>query len=404
PDCFYGTPATDVQFASACTTAQCVGFDNCGRLGICQGSSLNPDLLSTPADLGAVPTPVNTETMPSMSCKDPSRPNLIYMTGSTNFPPLLKAVAPLLAANSPPYTVIFQPQTSCKGAASVFDADPTKHLIKDIVGNWAFFYTPDGTKNYCLLDTTGDQIDVGESDVYGQTCGYASQPGIADYTGPIQAITFVVPSGSSQRAISAEAAHLTFGTGGAVGPRSPVGRQPARLDGGHRPDVGGEGHRRPVVRFRRSRARQPARAGVSRDRSIVRLFARLVLHVIRQSQRARRPLSHLGSHPLIRAQQQQCAFRGGGRAGHPLCRAAPRSVAARRDHRVRLHPAVRDAGAARAGDGRADLLSTAVWLRLLFREQGERQIDLHRLRRSRRLPVDDAGLQLRLLRGAMTAV
>ncbi|HZS40236.1 MAG TPA: hypothetical protein VFF06_25570 [Polyangia bacterium] len=221
PDCFYGTPATDVQFASACTTAQCVGFDNCGRLGICQGSSLNPDLLSTPADLGAVPTPVNTETMPSMSCKDPSRPNLIYMTGSTNFPPLLKAVAPLLAANSPPYTVIFQPQTSCKGAASVFDSDPSKHLIKDIVGNWAFFYSPDGTKNYCLLDTTGDPIDVGESDVYAQTCGYASQPGIADYTGPIQAITFVVPSGSSQRAISAEAAHLTFGTGGAMGKVAP---------------------------------------------------------------------------------------------------------------------------------------------------------------------------------------
>ena len=84
------------------------------------------DLLSAPADLGAVPAPINSETLPAITCKDASRPNLIYVTGSTNFPPLLQAVAPLLAANSPPYTVVFQPQTSCKGAASIFDPDPTQ--------------------------------------------------------------------------------------------------------------------------------------------------------------------------------------------------------------------------------------------------------------------------------------
>jgi hypothetical protein len=220
PGCFYGTPTTPSEFANACTTSQNTPFDNCMRLGLCDGG-VNADQLAPPADLGTVPPPINTETAPTMSCRDPSRPNLIFATGSTNFPPLLQAVAPLLAANNPPYVVVYQPQTSCKGAASIFDADLTKHVIKDITGNWAFFYDASGNKNYCLLDTGGSAVDVGESDVFAQTCTYMPQPNIGDYTGPIQAITFVVPAGSSQRSISAEAAHLVFGNGGSAGSIAP---------------------------------------------------------------------------------------------------------------------------------------------------------------------------------------
>ena len=221
PDgCYDGVPSTAAQFANACSAATCQPFDNCKRAGEC-GVDAGAPPLTTPGALGAVPPPVNTETAPTINCVDPSRPNLIFVTGSTNFPPLLKAVAPLLAAGSPAYQTVFLPQTSCKGAAAVFDPDVTKHVIKDTVGNWAYLVNPDGSTTYCLLGADGATIDVGESDVFAETCGYNPTDGIADYDGPIQAITFVVPSASSQRVISAEAAHIIFGSGGDNGRITP---------------------------------------------------------------------------------------------------------------------------------------------------------------------------------------
>jgi hypothetical protein len=208
------TPQSQNDFANGCSVSKCVSFDNCGRLGLCQTSAMVSDALVPPANLGAVPPVVNAQPTPTISCADPvARPNVVYVTGSTNFPPLLQAVAPILAAKDPPYTVVFQPQTSCKGAGSMYEGDWSKRIIKDIPNNWAFFYDPDGSKRTCLLHPDGNQVDVGESDVFARTCGYEPKPGVGDYPGPIQAITFVVPAASSQQAISAEAAHLLFGTG-----------------------------------------------------------------------------------------------------------------------------------------------------------------------------------------------
>ncbi len=215
PGCFLGTPRTQAEFSNACTAAQCLPFDNCTRLGLCQsGTALNA--LVPPADLGATPALVNAQPVPTINCADLSR-NVIYSTGSTNFLPLLQAVAPLLAAGAPPYVVVFQPQTSCRGVASMFDADPTRRIIRDIPNNWAFFFDAQGTKHSCRLSPEGNTVDVGESDIYSRTCGYEPRAGVADYLGPIQAINFVVPAASPERVISAEAAHLLFGAGGNQG-------------------------------------------------------------------------------------------------------------------------------------------------------------------------------------------
>lgn len=212
-DCFFGEPTTQDQFANRCTTAQTLQFDNCARLQLCDDSSLSAAMgtIVPPTPLGAIPPPVVSQTAPAVHCTDVLS-NIIYVTGSTNLPPLLKAVQPLLDAETPAYTVVFAPQTSCKGAAAIYDIDPSKHLIKDAINNWAFYYK-NGVQTFCLLDPAGNLVDVGESDVYPLSCGYSATQGIADYTGPIQAITFVVPSGSKQTSISAEAAHLVFGAG-----------------------------------------------------------------------------------------------------------------------------------------------------------------------------------------------
>jgi len=213
PDCFFGDPTLQDQFANRCTAAQTLQFDNCGRLGLCSDGDLSGamGMALTPLPLGSVPPSVVTQVAPTVHCSD-ALSNIIYVTGSTNLPPLLKAVQPLLDAQTPAYTVVFAPQTSCKGAAAIYDPAPSKHLIMDVSNNWAFYYK-NGVQTLCLLDAAGNVVDVGESDVYPQSCGYSATQGVADYTGPIQAITFVVPSGSKQTAISAEAAHLVFGAG-----------------------------------------------------------------------------------------------------------------------------------------------------------------------------------------------
>jgi len=214
PDCYDDTPTTQDQLANRCTTAQTVQFDNCGRLGLCSDRDLSGAMATAlpPVPLGTVPPSVVTQIAPTVRCTD-ALTNIIYVTGSTNLPPLLRAVQPLLDAQTPPHTVVFAPQTSCKGVAAIYDPAPSKHLIMDIPNNWAFYYK-DGVATHCLLDPAGNVVDVGESDVYPPACGYSATPGIADYPGPIQAITFVVPASSKQVAISAEAAHLVFGAGG----------------------------------------------------------------------------------------------------------------------------------------------------------------------------------------------
>jgi hypothetical protein len=217
PGCFEGAPTNEAQLATQCTSSQAFQFNNCSRLNMCDDSSLAAafKINAPPVDLGPVAPPVIRQVRPTVMCASVA-PNLIYVTGSTNLPPLLKAVQPMLSANDPPYVTIFAPQTSCKGAGSILDADDTKHIIKNTDNNYAFYYDAAGVQQLCLLaEPDGNVVDVGESDVYPASCGFNPVPGTTDYPGPIQAIAFVVPAASNQRVISAEAAHLLFGAGGA---------------------------------------------------------------------------------------------------------------------------------------------------------------------------------------------
>ena len=81
----------------------------------------------------------------------------------------------------------------------------------------------DGTAIPCALGPEGATVDVGESDIFSSTCSGYGTPGagVAEYLGPIQAMTFVVPGVSAQQAISAEAARAVFGMGGDHGAGAP---------------------------------------------------------------------------------------------------------------------------------------------------------------------------------------
>lgn len=42
PGCFKGDVSTEAQYLNQCTTSQCIPFDNCARLGLCNGAALPP--------------------------------------------------------------------------------------------------------------------------------------------------------------------------------------------------------------------------------------------------------------------------------------------------------------------------------------------------------------------------
>jgi hypothetical protein len=235
-DCFAGVPQQPANFLNQCSSAQCLSFDNCERLNVC-GDASDPDapLLSPPSPdaapanatdaAGAVGSPavgavgvVDAGVMPS--CLDPAngRAQVITMTGSSNFPPLLAKLAPLILATG--YTPVYQVTSSCTGVSSVFGAQSSR-VISDPApgtgGKYAAYFQADGSSVSCSLGPSGAEVDVGESDIFSTTCDAADVAGgsVGEYFGPIQAMVFVVPGKSLQTAISAEAARDVFGRGGA---------------------------------------------------------------------------------------------------------------------------------------------------------------------------------------------
>jgi hypothetical protein len=218
PDgCVLGPPQTEIDYLNHCSTATCVPFDNCGRLGLCSPAEATP-ATEDPTNV-SIPPLVNPVTMPSLRCSD-AGPNRIYMYGTSDFAPMLKAVQPLLSGSSPPYRAIYQNASSCAGVAAVFDA--SKRLMTNPASgssSYAFYFDDSGQQTPCLLDASGNPIDIGVSNLFSTTCNtpaatYVSGTGVSDYTGPVVPFVLSVPAQSTEVAISAEAAHMIFGLGG----------------------------------------------------------------------------------------------------------------------------------------------------------------------------------------------
>jgi hypothetical protein len=215
--CFSGTPTTTTQYLNACTAAQSMAFDNCARLGLC-GAAAMP-AATTPVSAGTITAAVTAVAPPTVKCAD-AGPNVIYMSGTSDFGPLLKQVTPLLMAKTTPYRPVFMAGTSCGGVSSVFD--PTLTLIKDVPGtptkaaNYAYYFDDTGTQVSCSLDPAGNTVDIGVSNLYSTVCNANFVPSetVAGYLGPVVTFGFTVPSLSSQTSISVEAAHIIFGLGG----------------------------------------------------------------------------------------------------------------------------------------------------------------------------------------------
>ncbi len=260
PACFFGTPQQAQDFLNQCSSAQCQAFDDCQRLSICDGGS--PALIPPPdagtavatsppdaakavatpavsdaamtsdAALMAADPPVPSDAAPASdasesdakslpSCVDAAagRSPVLYMTGSSYFPPLLAKLAPLIISKSG-YIPVYQVTNSCGGVKSVLGTHASDHTMSDpppgSTAASAAYFNADGTSVPCSLGPIGAPVDVGESDIFSTSCTGFGAPGagIGEYLGPVQSMVFVVPGTSKQMTISAAAAREVFGMGG----------------------------------------------------------------------------------------------------------------------------------------------------------------------------------------------
>ncbi|MCL2778284.1 MAG: hypothetical protein FWD73_09795 [Polyangiaceae bacterium] len=130
--------------------------------------------------------------------------NPVYLAGSSAAKPILKELSAVLAPLN--VRIIYQSVSSCTGLGEVTESTPDKT---------AGIYWDNGTELTCDVDTNGVVPDIGISDVYAPTCDTVTiHDGQKDFLGPIQIMTFVVPSSSKENSISAEAARVVYGVGG----------------------------------------------------------------------------------------------------------------------------------------------------------------------------------------------
>lgn len=222
--CFYGTPQQPQDFMNQCSTAQCLSFDNCQRLGLCDagGEDADAGLVSPPVPEGGSTSTASDagDAAPVMpSCADPGsgRAQVVYLTGSSNFPPLLAKLAPLIIATG--FTPVYQVTNSCTGVKAVFGSGAAQMMTDPAPGpgaKYATYFAADGSSTSCTLGPGGAQVDVGESDIFSTTCDGYGPPGggVGEFLGPVQAMVFVVPGNSQETAITAAAAREVFGAGG----------------------------------------------------------------------------------------------------------------------------------------------------------------------------------------------
>jgi ABC-type phosphate transport system substrate-binding protein len=232
-DCIPGPATQPEDFARVCTSAECVPFDNCAH-GLCDGADagvVDGGLIAPPPpttqDAGTTSSPdAGVVHLPACTAGNDQQ-QVIYVTGSSNFPPLLAKLGPLIMGQTG-YTPVYQISSSCNGVKSVFSTVAKDRIMADPAAGsktaTATYVTADGTLVPCALGAGGVTVDVGESDIFSSSCATFGDPpaGVAaDYQGPIQAMLFVVPGGSLQDAISAQMARAVFGRGGDNGKAMP---------------------------------------------------------------------------------------------------------------------------------------------------------------------------------------
>ena len=144
-------------------------------------------------------------------------PTPVFATGSTAAKPLLAEIGKIMAAQTPPTTVVYLGAGSCAGVDAILSGTPIMGSGTSALSTW----DSTGAELKCdITSASGVTAHIGISDVFATTCFML--PGglpasVSDVLGPVQAMTFVAHRISLEKAISAEAAYNIYGFGGQSG-------------------------------------------------------------------------------------------------------------------------------------------------------------------------------------------
>jgi hypothetical protein len=168
----------------------------------------------------ALPSPANAASCDALpDAASPSNgvtPPVVYVEGANAVGPFIALLQQALSVDPNPINLVYVGDGGCVGATNFFTSAPISAKPSPI-------YYAGQTQGTCTLPKTGGPnggpptADIGASDVYAPTCGTLPggklPAGVSDFLGPIQPMVFVVPSASTQTAISATAAYFVFGFG-----------------------------------------------------------------------------------------------------------------------------------------------------------------------------------------------
>jgi ABC-type phosphate transport system substrate-binding protein len=156
---------------------------------------------------------------------------VVYVTGSTAAKPFLEKIAQQLSIQEKKVFVVYTSVGSCTGVDAVVNGTLMRTGASPLPASATYWESSASSGKACELPTTGVNADLGISDVFAQTC-----PGfeltnleslkIRDAHGPIQTMTFAVPSNSAYHEISQQAAYLIFGLGHESQVLDPSGTHP----------------------------------------------------------------------------------------------------------------------------------------------------------------------------------
>jgi ABC-type phosphate transport system substrate-binding protein len=142
----------------------------------------------------------------ALDCAD-LPPPIIYGLGGSATKPLLGKVASGLAAATSPSSIVYQAPGACVGINGL--------IANTLITGTASYWDTDGKEQSCTLPVAGQAIDFANMGNSAPSCpGVGALPAdIGDFVGPVNTYNLIVPTASSQTAISSEGAYFAFGFG-----------------------------------------------------------------------------------------------------------------------------------------------------------------------------------------------
>ena len=242
--CYRCTAVDVVTLENACTDASCKPFDNALRLPELTGGKL-PDLPGPagsagaggtggvagggglPGTGGSAGTAGSAGTGGSAGTAGSASSGfacdalaaggtVLYVTGSTAAKPFLLQIAQQLSLQK--VSLVYTSVGSCTGVDAIVNGTLMRTGAAPLPASATYWESSSSPGKPCDLPPQGVLADLGISDVFAPSC-----PGfelanlealkIRDAHGPIQTMTFSVPSNSKYHEISQQAAYVVFGFG-----------------------------------------------------------------------------------------------------------------------------------------------------------------------------------------------